>query len=140
MPGLKERAKTMVELAGAADFLYTDGPREADAAAAKVLTADARATLTRILPALEATDWSAAALEAAAREFAETTGLKLGAVAQPLRAAMTGKASSPPLFEVMAVLGPGRIPHTDKGLGGLTQNFATTLRERAGDAVRRTGL
>ena len=105
MPGLKERAKTIVELATAADFLYTDGPQPLDAATEKVLTADARAAIGKILPALEATDWSAAALEAAARAYAETTGLKLGQVAQPLRAAVTGKTSSPPLFETMAQLG-----------------------------------
>jgi len=105
MPGLKERAKTLVELSSAADFLYTDGPRTLDAAAEKVLTPNARATLAGTLAALEATDWSGPALEAAARSFAETNGLKLGAVAQPLRAAITGKTTSPPLFEVMALLG-----------------------------------
>jgi len=105
MPGLKERAKTLVELSGAADFLYTDGPRTLDAGAQKVLTPDARATLRKTLPALEATDWSGPALEAAARTYAEANGLKLGAVAQPLRAAITGKTTSPPLFEVMALLG-----------------------------------
>ena len=57
------------------------------------------------LPALEATDWTGPALEAAARAFAEANGLKLGQVAQPLRAALTGKASSPPLFEMLALLG-----------------------------------
>ncbi|HEY0300000.1 MAG TPA: glutamate--tRNA ligase, partial [Rhizomicrobium sp.] len=105
MPGLKERAKTILELAAAADFLFSDGPRDLDAAAEKVLTPDARALLTQALPALEATDWSGPALEAAARGFAEAGGLKLGQVAQPLRAALTGKASSPPLFEMLAVLG-----------------------------------
>ena len=45
------------------------------------------------------------ALEAAARDFAAAQGLKLGQVAQPLRAAITGKTSSPPLFDAMAVLG-----------------------------------
>jgi glutamyl-tRNA synthetase len=105
MPGLKERAKTIVELAGAADFLYTDGPQALDAAAEKFLTADARAVIGAVLPALEATDWSAAALEGAARSHAEDAGLKLGQVAQPLRAAITGKTSSPPLFETMAQLG-----------------------------------
>jgi glutamyl-tRNA synthetase len=105
MPGLKERAKTIVELAGAAEFLYTDGPQPLDAAAEKLLTPDARAMIAAVLPALEATDWSPAALEGAARGHAETTGLKLGQVAQPLRAAVTGKTSSPPLFETMAQLG-----------------------------------
>jgi glutamyl-tRNA synthetase len=105
MPGLKERAKTLVELSSAADFLYTDGPRTLDAGAEKILTPDARATLGKTLPVLEATDWSGPALEVAARTYAEANGLKLGAVAQPLRAAITGKTTSPPLFEVMALLG-----------------------------------
>jgi glutamyl-tRNA synthetase len=105
MPSLKERAKTLVELIRGAEFLFTDGPRTLDAAAEKLLTAEARAALAAALPALEATDWTGAALEAAARAHAETTGVKLGQVAQPLRAALTGKASSPPLFEMLALLG-----------------------------------
>ncbi|MBS0471358.1 MAG: glutamate--tRNA ligase [Proteobacteria bacterium] len=105
MPGLKERAKTLVELSSAAEFLYTDGPRDLDAAAEKLITPDARATIGKVLPALEATDWSGPALEAAARNLAEAGGLKLGQVAQPLRAALTGKAASPPLFDAMAILG-----------------------------------
>ncbi len=105
MPSLKERAKTLVELIAGAEFLFTDGPRTLDAAADKLLTAEARAALAAALPALEATDWTGAALEAAARAHAETTGVKLGQVAQPLRAALTGKASSPPLFEMLALLG-----------------------------------
>ena len=105
MPALKERAKTVVELIQSAEFLFTDGIRDLDEAAAKLLTPEARATLTATLPVLEATDWSGAALEAAARAHAEATGLKLGQVAQPLRAALTGKGISPPLFEMLALLG-----------------------------------
>ncbi len=105
MPGLKERAKTLVELGEAAEFLFTDGPRQADEAAAKNLGPEARATIARVLPAFEATDWSGPALEAAARAFADAGGMKLGQVAQPLRAALTGKAASPPLFDMMVVLG-----------------------------------
>jgi len=105
MASLKERAKTLVELIAGAEFLFTDGPRTLDEAAAKLLPPEARAGLGRVLPALEATDWTGPALEAAARAFAEANGLKLGQVAQPLRAALTGKASSPPLFEMLALLG-----------------------------------
>jgi glutamyl-tRNA synthetase len=105
MPALKERAKTLVQLDQGAEFLYTDGPRDLDAGAAKALTPEARALLGRTLPALEATDWSGPALENAARAFAETNGLKLGDVAQPLRAALTGKTVSPPLFAMLALLG-----------------------------------
>ncbi|HEY8698457.1 MAG TPA: glutamate--tRNA ligase [Rhizomicrobium sp.] len=105
MPGLKERAKTLVELADAGDFLYTDGPRALDAQAEKLLTPEARAILARVAPVLEAGDWSAAALEERVRTFAEKEGLKLGQVAQPIRAAVTGKTSSPPIFDMLAILG-----------------------------------
>src|SRR5476649_1660611 len=105
MPVLKERAKTLVELIQGAEFLFTDGPRTLDEAAAKLLTPESRAALAAVLPALEATNWTGAALEAAARAFADQNGVKLGQVAQPLRAALTGKASSPPLFEMLALLG-----------------------------------
>jgi glutamyl-tRNA synthetase len=105
MPALKERAKTLLELSQSAEFLFTDGPRTPDEAAVKLLSPEGRAALTAVLPALEATDWSGPALEAAARAHAEGHGLKLGQVAQPLRAALTGKASSPPLFEMLALLG-----------------------------------
>ena len=105
MAPLKERAKTLVELISGAEFLFTDGARTLDEAAAKLLTPDARATLAKALPSLEATNWSGEALENAARTFAEQNGQKLGQVAQPLRAALTGKTSSPPLFAMLALLG-----------------------------------
>jgi|SRR5579871_3750422 len=105
MPGLKERAKTLVELVQASDFLFSDGPRALDPAAEKLLSGDARAVLAKVIPALEATDWTATALEVATKDFALAEGLKLGQIAQPLRAALTGKTTSPPLFEMMSVLG-----------------------------------
>ena len=105
MPGLKERAKTLLELAQAAEFLFTDGPRALDEAAQDSLTPQARNLIGRVKPMLEATDWSGAALEAAARAFADAEGLKLGQIAQPLRAALTGKTASPPLFVMLEVLG-----------------------------------
>ena len=105
MPALKERAKTLAQLDQGAEFLYTDGVRDLDEAAAKLLTAEARALLARTLPVLEATDWTGSALEQAARDFADTQALKLGDVAQPLRAALTGKATSPPMFAMLALLG-----------------------------------
>ncbi len=106
MPGLKERAKTLIELLDSAYYLTASRPLVPDEKAAALLTGEARVRLAAILPALEALPaWSAAATEAAVRHFAETAGLKLGQVAQPLRAALTGRTTSPPLFDVMAVLG-----------------------------------
>jgi glutamyl-tRNA synthetase len=105
MPGLKERARTLVELADSAEFLFIDGTRALDAQAQKVLSADGRKILQDALPALERAEWNAASLEGEARDFAEAKGLKLGQVAQPIRASVTGRTTSPPIFEVLTVLG-----------------------------------
>ncbi len=106
MPGLKERAKTLVELLDSASFLYEKRPLRLDEKAGRILDADARSRLAGVLPRLEAlAQWNAAATEEATRNYAEEAGVKLGQVAQPLRAALTGKATSPGLFDVMEVLG-----------------------------------
>jgi glutamyl-tRNA synthetase len=105
IPGLKPRAKTLVELADIARFYVERGPIPLDDKAKALLSEDARRLLAELLPALAVAGWSAAALEELVRGFAEGRGLKLGAVAQPLRAAVTGSTASPPIFEVMAVLG-----------------------------------
>ena len=104
MPALKERAKTIVELAEAAEFLFNDGPPTPDIQAAKALS-DSLPLLGPILSALEESAWEATALEEAARELASNRGIKLGQVAQPIRAAITGKMTSPPIFAVLAALG-----------------------------------
>jgi glutamyl-tRNA synthetase len=106
MPGLKERAKTLVELIEGARFIVADRPLALDEKAAALLTADARHLLGDLWNDLDALEpWSAATTEHAIRAFAERKGVKLGAVAQPLRAALTGHVTSPPIFDVLAVLG-----------------------------------
>ncbi len=106
MPGLKERAKTLVELADSATFLFTERPLALDEKAASILDADARALLGELLPKFEAAaDWKAETLEGIVRDYAEKAELKLGKIAQPLRAALTGRATSPGVFDVLAVLG-----------------------------------
>jgi glutamyl-tRNA synthetase len=106
LPSLKGRAKTLKELVDGARYLTASRPLALDDKAAKALDASARALLTRLLARLEAAnDWQAPALEAVVRAFSEAEGAKLGAVAQPLRAALTGTAVSPPVFDVMAALG-----------------------------------
>jgi glutamyl-tRNA synthetase len=105
MPGLKERAKTLIELSQGAEFLYTDGPRQVDEAAAKMLTPEARGILGGLIGELSMREWKAADLEAATRDFAAAQGLKLGQAAQPLRAALTGRTVSPPIFEMLQILG-----------------------------------
>ncbi|TIP74975.1 MAG: glutamate--tRNA ligase [Mesorhizobium sp.] len=107
LPGLKERAKTLVELADGAAFLFAERPLPIDEKAAALLSGEAREILRGAHTALKAIsdDWTAAAAEAAIREYAVAGGHKLGAVAQPLRAALTGKSTSPGVFDVLAVLG-----------------------------------
>jgi glutamyl-tRNA synthetase len=105
MPLLKERAKTLVELAQSAEFLFSDGPRVLDVQAEKALGAEGRKVLAEIAPELERGEWRPQEIEARVRAFADSRGLKLGAVAQPIRAALTGGTVSPPIFEVMEILG-----------------------------------
>ena len=105
MPGLKERAKTLVELADSAAFLARPLPLPFEPKAAALLTPDAQALLRDIAPALAATDFSAQALDGALRHFAEQSGKKLGQVAQPLRAALTGSTTSPGIDATLAALG-----------------------------------
>jgi glutamyl-tRNA synthetase len=106
MPSLKERAKTLLELIAGSYFIFADRPLELEPKAAAVLTPETRELIGKLRGALEAvTDWSAETTEAAMRNFAEQNNLKLGAVAQPLRVALTGRTTSPGIFDVLAVLG-----------------------------------
>ena len=106
MPGLKDRAKTLVELAESAAFYLKTRPLALDDKAAKLLDEATRAELAGFARRLaETSPWTREALEEAARQYAEAQGQKLGKVAQPLRAALTGSSVSPPIFEVMEVLG-----------------------------------
>ncbi len=106
MPGLKERAKTLVELLDNSQFLFAERPLTMEDKAAKLLTPEARARLGSLnakFAALE--DWTAESIEAAVREHAGELGIKLGDLAQPLRAALTGRTTSPGIFDVLFVLG-----------------------------------
>jgi glutamyl-tRNA synthetase len=105
MPQLKERAKTLVELADSAAFLARVVPLPMEPKAAGQLTAEARLLLRDVGHALAGTDFSTSALDAALRGFAEQTGRKLGQVAQPLRAALTGSTVSPGIDATLAALG-----------------------------------
>ncbi|PSH63199.1 glutamate--tRNA ligase [Phyllobacterium sophorae] len=120
MPGLKERAKTLVELADSAKYLFAQRPLSLDEKASGLLNEEGLGVLSGVIPVLSAVhEWTAEALDAAVRVHAESTGLKLGKIAQPLRAALTGRATSPGVFDVLAVLGReeslGRIEDQIKG-------------------------
>jgi glutamyl-tRNA synthetase len=106
MPELKPRAKNLNELAEGATFLYRPRPLDLDDKAAQLLGGEAPRLLAQLHAALTALDeWTAAATEAAVRDVADAAGVKLGQVAQPLRAALTGRATSPGIFDVLVLLG-----------------------------------
>jgi glutamyl-tRNA synthetase len=106
MPALKERAKTLVELFEATRFLWASRPLDLNEQAKALLTCEAKSVIAALLPELAAVaEWTPPAIEAVVRGYAERAALKLGAVAQPLRAALTGRTTSPPIFDVLAVLG-----------------------------------
>ena len=120
LPGLKPRAKTLVELAEKAFFYVAPRPIQPTPDAAKLLTGEARQLLGELAADLAEAEWRAASLEQRLRDFTAAKALKLGAAAQPLRAALTGSVASPGIFEVMEVLGRdetlARI--TDAAAGG----------------------
>ncbi len=106
MPELKVRAKTLAQLEAVANFILADRPIEPDPKAARQLTPEALAALRRLTVRLQnASEWTAEELEQIVRAFAAEEGLKLGQIAQPLRAALTGRTVSPGVFEVMVTLG-----------------------------------
>lgn len=106
LPELQPRAKTVLELIDLAQFIYATRPIAPDAAAAALLTDDARVVLSSIADTLGGLDeWSVPSIDAAMRRLAEVKGLKLGKLAQPLRAALTGRTVSPGIFEVMVLIG-----------------------------------
>lgn len=106
LPGLKERAKTLVELVDSAGYLWASRPLTLDAKAEKQLDETARAMLGEVADRFDALEaFTAETTEACVRAFAEEKELKLGKVAQPLRAALTGRTTSPPVFDVLEVLG-----------------------------------
>jgi len=105
LPGLKARAKTLVELVDSAGFLFAQRPLPMDDKAKAILD-KGRGRLAELLPRLEALDdWTAATTEAAVKAASVDLGAKLGDLAQPLRAALTGRSTSPGIFDVLEILG-----------------------------------
>ena len=105
MSGLKERAKTIVELVENAYFCVASRPLDLDTKAQKLLDDDTRSMLNRLQQHLKlVADWNEENLDTSVRAFADQEGVKLGKIAQPLRAALTGRATSPGIFDVLLVL------------------------------------
>ena len=106
LPSLKERAKTLIELLESTEFIWVQRPIKIEEEASKKLDSIARKILKEILVMLESVaDWSIESLEEVLKSFTEKNELKLGNVAQPLRAALTGKTTSPGIFDVLVILG-----------------------------------
>ena len=106
IPILKERTKTIVEIIDNIKFLLSDDGPVLDPKAAALLGPDAKRQLRTLTDALRAlSSWEATTLEETVRRYAESAGLKLKDIAQPLRAAITGRTVSPPIFDVLAILG-----------------------------------
>ena len=110
MPGLKQRANTLVELAQSALFYVRERPIPIEPAAEKLLDQAARERLGRLRNRLKVlAEWTESGLEAEIRAFAEDEKTGLGQIAQPLRAALTGLKVSPGIFEVMTTLGRDEV-------------------------------
>jgi len=108
LPGLKERAKTLIDLMNGAKFLFAQRPLDLDAKAEQILNPEgkaANALSSEALGKVPDDDWRAARLEQELKGLAERENIKLGKLAQPLRAALTGTNTSPGIFDVLEVLG-----------------------------------
>ncbi len=108
MPELKARAHDLNQLAEGARFLFAQRPLEIDEAAAALLAGEGRGLLRSAHAILtEVPEWTHEQVEAAIRTVADAEGVKLGKLAQPLRAALTGRTTSPGIFDVLVLLGQG---------------------------------
>ncbi len=106
MASLKPRAKTLNEIAEGAEFLFKNCPLDFDEKASALLDDSARALLIKTADVLQPVQsWTVEAIEDVIRRVAEDAGLGLGKVAQPLRAALTGRTTSPGIFDVLFLLG-----------------------------------
>lgn len=106
IPELQPRAKTVLDLIDLAQFIYAERPLTIEDKAAQLLTPEALAHLEALRARFEAlSQWTVEAIDADVRAYAENVGAKLGKIAQPLRAALTGRTVSPGIFEVMVLIG-----------------------------------
>ena len=109
IPGIRERARTLVDAANDLDFYFREPPEPDEKAVSKFLTPESKPRLTALATLFEGqNDWTPEPLEAAFRAWVEGQGLQLKDVAQPLRVAVTGRSASPPIFDVLSVLGRER--------------------------------
>jgi len=121
---LSARSKTLKEMAAQALFYFQDDIVYEPEAAKKFLTAEALPALKSLTARFEALeDYSEPSLEQTFKAVMAETGLKLGKIAQPARVALSGRAASPGIFEITAVIGKQQtlarlrkaIAHIEKG-------------------------
>ncbi|MEE3316254.1 MAG: glutamate--tRNA ligase [Pseudomonadota bacterium] len=105
LPLVKSGSKTFGQLLEKSHFVLGERPFTPDEKAAKNLDNVSRGILTELTPHLQNASWSRDALEAAVSAFAEANDLKLGKLAQPLRAALAGRTATPSVFDMMIVIG-----------------------------------
>jgi len=105
---LRERSKTLVRLVDSAGFYLMDDISIDEKAAAKFLTEEVRAPITKLIEKLTVDDFTEANIEQAFSAVLEELGLSMGQLAQPVRVALTGSTVSPGIYEVIAVLGKER--------------------------------
>jgi len=124
---LQPRSKTLADMAEAAMFYYLDEIHYEETAARKFLQPAALAPLRLLAQQLASSAaYTENSLEDAFKSVMEQTGLKLGKIAQPVRVALTGKTASPGIFEIIAILGPGRvIPRLEKAIGFIEHRTET---------------
>ncbi|ABM44719.1 glutamyl-tRNA synthetase 1 [Bartonella bacilliformis Peru38] len=121
IPHIKERSKTLLELIDGASFIFTKQPLLLDEKAKMLLNEDGQAILKSIYPILESCSyWDTNTLDEALRHYAQKQELKFGTIAQPLRAALTGRATSPGVFDVLVLLG------RNESLNRINQQINTT--------------
>jgi glutamyl-tRNA synthetase len=105
MPHVKERARTWPDLLEKAHFALAERPIVPDAAAAKALDPTSRALLAELTPQLQNASWTRDKLEDVVGRLADAHDIKLGKLAQPLRAALAGRTATPSVFDMMLVIG-----------------------------------
>ncbi len=105
MPALKERTKTFHQLIEKAHFILTNRPIEQDEKSTQSLDVVSIGILKELTPHLQTVSWERDTLETVVADFAATNDIKLGKIAQPLRAALAGRTKTPSVFDMMLVLG-----------------------------------
>lgn len=102
---LKDRAKTIPQLIDKAHFILADRPLVLDERSSGILDAVSHGILVELTPHLQNASWTRNVLEETVTAFAEAKEVKVGKIAQPLRAALAGRTVSPSVFDIMLLLG-----------------------------------